>query len=63
MLDTVSLSFSKNNDGVLTIDEFIKIGQIEDDLDLTGAIAAFKAIDINDDGELSKEEFMTFMSK
>ena len=54
-----------NDDGYLSLDEFISFLEIEvdDHKQMKEALEAFKAADTSGDGQISKEEFIQSMSK
>ena len=54
-----------NDDGYLSLDEFISFLEIEveDHKQMKEALEAFKAADTNGDQKISKEEFIQSMSK
>lgn len=53
----------KNDDGYLSLDEFLDFLEVKDQKEIKEAEQAFKAADTNGDGLVSKEEFIQSMSK
>ena len=53
----------QNGDGQLSWSEFKKLGVIDCDEDKQMALEAFKEIDVDGDGQVSKAEFVKIMSK
>ena len=59
----IFIKFQKNDDGYLSLDEFLDFLEVKDQKEIKEAEEAFKAADTNGDGLVSKEEFIQSMSK
>ena len=55
--------YRKNDDGYLSLDEFLDFLKVEGQKEIKEAEDAFKAADTDGDGLVSKEEFIQSMSK
>ena len=55
--------YRKNDDGYLSLDEFLDFIEVKDRKEIKEAEETFKAADTNGDGLVSKDEFIQSMSK